>query len=160
MSRKANTIFHHDRKLQIQFMDDYFSPNKRAGYKWKKRVADEYGKIFITPYLTEPVKEWFYKHDWDDLNRENGQSKQKRHIRNTFTEFDKIGKVKNHINLQKGSGVDVLFETLLKSKKVNIKNRKNTENSKNGVMWMCKDWESVSSSYHSSGNTLEDFYVK
>jgi asparagine synthetase B (glutamine-hydrolysing) len=157
MSRKANTIFHHDRKLQIQFMDDYFSPKKQAGYIWHKRVADEYGKILITPYLTEPVKEWFYKREWDDLNRENGHPKQKRHIRKSFTEFERIGKVKNHINLQKGSGVDVLFETLLRSKKINIKKRKNTKNSKNGVMWMCKDWEGVSTSYHSNSNTLEDF---
>jgi len=157
MSRKANTIFRHKREYQIKFMDDYFSPKKQAGYIWHKRVADEYGKIFITPYLTESVKKWFYKRDWDELNRENGKLKQKRHIRTSFTEFERIGKVKNHINLQKGGGIDLLFETLMKSKKINIKKRKNTKNSKNGVMWMCKDWEGVSTSYHSSGNTLEDF---
>jgi len=161
MSRKANTDWKHTREKQIEFMNEYFSLQKRAGYIWHKRVADEYGKIFVTPYLTQPVKDWFYSMGWDELNRENGKPKQKRHIRSSFTEFDKIGKVKNHINLQKGGGVDTLFETLLASKKVNIKKRKNTKNSKNGVMWMCKDWENVSTMNHdkkdSSANTLERF---
>ena len=162
MSRKANTIFSHTRESQIEFMDEYFSPQKQAGYIWHKRVADEYGKIIVTPYLTEPVKEWFYKRDWDELNREDGKPNQKRHIRKSFTEFDKIGKVKNHINLQKGGGVDTLFEQLLGSKKINHMKRKNTKNSRNGVMWMCKDWEKVSKSSYtissSTGATLDQFY--
>jgi hypothetical protein len=40
---------------------------------------------------------------------------------------------KKHINLQLGSGVDKLFETLIDNKKINFKNRKR-------VMDICRDW--------------------
>ena len=48
---------------------------------------------------------------------------QKHHVRNGFYEFNEIGKVENHLNLQIGSGVIKLFETLLKNKEINFKNR-------------------------------------
>jgi hypothetical protein len=41
--------------------------------------------------------------------------------------------VKKHINLQLGSGVDKLFETLINNKKINTNNRKR-------VMDICRDW--------------------
>ena len=160
MSRKANTDWKETREKQIEFMDTYFSPDKRAGYNWIKKVNDEYGKIFVTPYLNSAVKEWFYKREWDELNRVDGKSKQKHHIRTSFTEFEKIGKVKNHINLQKGGGIDLLFETLLRSKKININKRRNTKNSKNGVMWMCKDWENVSTTYYDGNNGSSNTLMK
>jgi len=48
-------------------------------------------------------------------------------------EFDRIGKVKKHINLQLGGGVDILFETLLHNPRINFNNRIR-------IMDICRDW--------------------
>ena len=46
---------------------------------------------------------------------------------------------KKHINLQLGSGIDKLFESLLSNKKINFKNRKR-------IMDICRDWSQMSTS--------------
>jgi asparagine synthetase B (glutamine-hydrolysing) len=115
------------------FRDNYFSEQNRAGYIWHNRIAEENGKKFITPYLTDSVKQFFYSKEWEELNYVNGKHVQKHHVREAFKdEFSKL-KVKEHINLQLGSGVDKLFETLIDSKRINTKNRKR-------VMDIIKDW--------------------
>jgi len=117
-----------------EFRDNYFSEENRAGYIWHNRIAEEHGKKFITPYLTDSVKQFFYSKNWEELNYVDGKIKQKHHVREAFKlEFDKLTKVKEHINLQLGSGVDKLFETLIDSKRINPKNRKR-------VMDIIKDW--------------------
>jgi len=114
-----------------EFRDDYFDVNARAGYIWHNRVASKYNKTFITPYLNEKIKDYFYNMDWYQLN----QPFQKHHVVSAFDEFKKF-KFKKHINLQLGSGVDKLFEKLLNVKEINFKNRKR-------VMDICRDWTKV-----------------
>jgi asparagine synthetase B (glutamine-hydrolysing) len=113
-----------------EFRDNYFSEPNRAGYLWHKSIADKHNKKFITPYLDEKVKEFFYSKDWYDLNLPF----QKHHVVTAFNEF-KDFEFKKHINLQLGSGVDHLFETLIQNRNINLKNRKR-------VMDICKDWSS------------------
>jgi len=111
-----------------EFRDIYFSENNRAGYLWHNRVAELNNKKFITPYLSDSVKKFFYDKDWYELN----QPFQKHHVVNAFKEFKQF-KFKKHINLQLGSNVDKLFETLIENKNINVKNRKR-------VMDICRDW--------------------
>jgi len=112
-----------------EFRNIYFDKKNQAGYIWHNRVAEMNNKKFITPYLTENVKQYFYNMTWLQLNKPT----QKHHVRTAFKkEFMNTG-VKKHINLQLGSGVDKLFETLLNNKKINTNNRKR-------VMDICRDW--------------------
>jgi len=112
-----------------EFRNTYFDKQNQAGYIWHNRVAEMNNKKFITPYLTENVKQYFYNMSWLKLNKPT----QKHHVRKAFKkEFMNTG-VKKHINLQLGSGVDKLFETLLNNKKINTNNRKR-------VMDICRDW--------------------
>ena len=83
-------------ELFDKFRDNYFSPEMCAGYNWHKKVVDEHDKVFVTPYLTESVKEFFYSKRWDEVNKPF----QKHHVRNSFDEFKRVGKIKNHLNLQ------------------------------------------------------------
>jgi len=101
------------------FRDDYFHPDKCAGYKYHEKVADAYDKVFITPYLSTPIKDYFYRMDWFEINRPY----EKHHVRNAFGEFSMVGKVNKHSNLQLNSGIDILFATLLHDKKINFLNR-------------------------------------
>jgi|TARA_B100001996_G_scaffold67716_2_gene49350 asparagine synthetase B (glutamine-hydrolysing) len=117
LSKKA--MIHYKGDNFNEFRDDYFKEENRAGYIWHNKVAKLFYKKLITPYLSESVKEFFYKHNHKQLNRPF----QKHHVRNGFYEFNEIGKVENHLNLQIGSGVNKLFETLLNNKEINFKNR-------------------------------------
>ena len=147
ISKKAMIHYKHTQELFDKFRDNYFSPEMCAGYNWHKRVADEYDKVFVTPYLTEPVKEFFYSKSWDEVNKPF----QKHHVRNAFDEFKKIGKIKNHLNLQIDSGIVNLFESLLPNKEINFKNRSR-------VMDICGDWHGLNT-IKTNSNTLEEFLI-
>ena len=84
--------------------------------KW---MVISFNSISLKFFLNESVKKFFYKYNHQELNRPF----QKHHVRNGFYEFNEIGKVENHLNLQIGSGVNKLFETLLNNKEINFKNR-------------------------------------
>ena len=143
ISKKAMIHFKHTQELFDKFRDNYFKPNMCAGYLWHKKVADIHHKKFITPYLTNSVKEFFYSKSWEELNTPN----QKHHVRNAFDEFKLIKNIKKHLNLQIDCGIVDLFETLIHNKEINFKGRKR-------VMDICRDWNLLNST-----NTLEEFFV-
>ena len=132
LSKKAKINYSQTKELQVEFMDNYFRKENQAGYLWHKKIVDDYKKILITPYLTQPVKEYFYKRDWVQLNK----PKQKNDVRQSFKEFELIGKVKNHSNLQLESRIDKLFERLLDNREINYNFRKT-------MMWVCWDWKNT-----------------
>ena len=99
----------------------------------------------MTPYLHSAVKEYFYLFNWEDLNKPF----QKHHVRNAFHEFKRVGKIKNHLNLQIDSGIVNLFESLLFNKEINFKNRSR-------IMDVCRDWNLLNTTKGNS-NTLEEF---
>jgi asparagine synthetase B (glutamine-hydrolysing) len=145
ISKKAVLHYSKTKEKLDEFRDAYFSDGSRAGYNWHKRIADSHGKKFITPYLSVSVSGFFYSMDWGQLNKPY----QKHHVVEAFKpEFDRIGKVKKHINLQLGSGIDELFETLLHNPRINFKNRIR-------VMDMCRDWAGSDS----SEPTLDKFFT-
>jgi asparagine synthetase B (glutamine-hydrolysing) len=111
-----------------EFRDMYFDIKNQAGFQWHERIARNNDKQVIAPYLSLPVKEFFYNKDWNELNKPF----QKHHVVTAFPEFKKF-KHKKHINLQLGAGVDKLFEKLLDDKKINFKKRKR-------IMDLCRDW--------------------
>tara|TARA_Y100000361_G_C11128672_1_gene327557 strand:+ start:527 stop:1345 length:819 start_codon:yes stop_codon:yes gene_type:complete len=143
ISKKAMIHFKHTQELFDKFRNNYFKPNMCAGYLWHKKVADIHHKKFITPYLTNSVKEFFYSKSWEELNTPN----QKHHVRNAFDEFKLIKNIKKHLNLQIDCGIVDLFETLIHNKEINFKGRKR-------VMDICRDWNLLNST-----NTLEEFFV-
>lgn len=129
VSKKAIINYKHTKELFDKFRDNYFLPENQASYSFLKKVTDMNNKNLVAPYLHDKVKEYFYSMDWYELNKPT----QKHHVRTAFKrEFDKIGKVKQHLNLQLESGINVLFESLLNNKKINYKNRTR-------VMDICKD---------------------
>jgi NH3-dependent NAD+ synthetase len=128
ISKSAILHYKHTKDTFDKFRNHYFSKNMRAGYKWHKRVADMYDKIFVTPYLTKSVRDYFYSMDWEEVNK----PKQKHHVRNAYPQFQNI-KVKDHLNLQLDSDIDKLFETLLDDKEINFKNRSR-------ILDISKDW--------------------
>jgi asparagine synthetase B (glutamine-hydrolysing) len=121
------------------FRDAYFHPDECAGYKYHKKVADAYHKVLITPYLSTPIKDYFYAMDWEEINRPY----EKHHIRNAFEEFGVVGKIEKHSNLQLNAGIDVLFSSLLDDKEINFRNRTR-------MLDVYRDWAR-------RGSTLEDF---
>ena len=123
---------------------DYFKPNMRAGYNWHMKVVEMYDKIFVTPYLEDSVRDFFYSKSWEELNKPY----QKHHVRDAFPQFQKLGKVKNHLNLQIDSKVTDLFEILLEDKEINFKKRKR-------IMDICRDWNSL----NTTGNSLDEFLI-
>lgn len=141
ISKKAMMHYRETQELFDTFRDNYFSPNMQAGYKWHKKVADRHDKIFVTPYLEEEVKNFFYPQSWEELNKPY----QKHHVRDAFPQFTQIGKVKNHLNLQIDSKITDLFESLIDDKEINFRGRKR-------VMDICRDWHGL----NNMGN-LENF---
>lgn len=112
------------------FRDEYFQQQNPAGLLQQNLLSQHYEKEFITPYLATSVKDFFRQFDWYELNRPS----QKHHVKNAFPEFQTIGKPKNHINLQLGSGVDKVFENLLQCDEINYRKRKR-------MMDVYRDWK-------------------
>lgn len=143
ISRKA--IQHHQVKTSKvrfdAFRDAYYQPDECAGYKYQQQFADEYGKTLVSPYLAAAIRDYFYKMDWNEINRPY----EKHHIRNAFGEFAMVGKVNKHSNLQLNGGIDTLFTTLLDDKKINFLNRTR-------MLDVYRDWIKRKSS-----GSLEDF---
>ena len=130
VSKKANIHYKHTKELFDQFRDDYFQPENQAGYLWHKKVSDMHNKVFVTPYLSNPVKEFFYQYDWDELNK----PKQKHHVRDAFEQFKLYKQPKPHINLQIGSGITKEFERqVLPNKDLNLYGKPR-------IMDVCRDW--------------------
>tara|TARA_R110000823_G_scaffold113126_2_gene235024 strand:- start:478 stop:1275 length:798 start_codon:yes stop_codon:yes gene_type:complete len=129
ISKKAMIHFRKPKELFDKFRNDYFLPKNSAGFFFLDKIAKLNNKIVIAPYLSKEVKQFFYEKDWFELNKPY----QKHHVRKSFIEFKKIGEVKKHINLQIGSKITKIFETLINDNIINFKNRKR-------VMDICRDW--------------------
>lgn len=129
VSKKANIHYKHTKEKFDEFRDDYFKPKNQAGYIWHRKVSDMHNKIFVTPYLTQSVKEYFYQFTWEELNK----PKQKHHVREAFEQFN-LKVPKPHRNLQIDSGITKAFERLvLPNKDLNVYN-------KTRIMDVCRDW--------------------
>ena len=81
--------------------------------------------------------DFFRQYDWYELNKPF----QKHHVVTAFSEFKLIGKFKKHINLQLGSNIDKLFESLLENNKINFKKRIR-------IMDICRDWNKLGRSLY------------
>ena len=115
-----------------EFREKYFSQKNPAGLIQQNILAKKYDKKFIAPYLEPKVIDFFRQYDWYELNKPF----QKHHVVNSFPEFKEIGKFKKHINLQLGSNIDKLFESLLNNQNINFKKRIR-------IMDICKDWSNL-----------------
>lgn len=145
VSKKACMHFKEPKSLFDQFRNDYFKKENRAGYLQHKKLADKHNKVFVTPYLDKEVKKYFYQYDWYQLNKPY----QKHMVRDAFKSyFNRIGKVKNHLNLQLDSGIANLFETLLNNNKINF-------NKRNRMLEVYKDWKVC----YNGDTSLENFFV-
>ena len=100
-----------------------------AGLKEHTRVAEQHDKIHVTPYLDKDVRKFLLSKNYKELNR----PRQKEIIRKDFTKLEEFGKIKEHINLQLGAGVNKLFEKLLENRAINFKDRKR-------IMDVASDW--------------------
>ena len=132
VSKKACIHYKTPKSKFDEFRVDYFSQKNPAGLVQQKILSKKYGKKFIAPYLEAKVIEYFRQYDWYELNKPF----QKHHVVNSFPEFKSIGKVKKHINLQLGSNIDKLFESLLNNQNINFKKRVR-------IMDICKDWSNL-----------------
>lgn len=110
-----------------------------AGYKEHTALATKHGKIHISPFLDSEVREYLMDFSWQELNI----PRQKEILRKDFTNLEKYGKVRQHINLHLGSNINKLFETLLLDVDINFNNRKR-------MMDVCRDW-------YKKDNTIEEF---
>ena len=111
-------------------MKTHFQPNN-DGMDQHLYMCQEHNKILVSIGMQhQDVVDFFMKFDWYEMNKPF----QKHHIRTAYSkEFTKIGKVKQHSNLQLVANIPALFETLFDNKKINFKNRKRT-------MDICRDW--------------------
>ena len=121
LSKKAILHFKEPKEVFDDFRNKYFSQKNMAGLQQMEQLADENNIKLIYPYVHHSeVKDFFLQYDWYQLNK----PKQKNIVRVAFQkEFDRIGKVKEHINLQLGANIDHLFETLLEDKMLNNRGR-------------------------------------
>ena len=128
LSRKAKQHYRHTKKLFDSFRNDYFLPHKTASVGFQRIIANQHKKTFIAPYLEKEVKNFFFQFDWFELNTKP----QKKIIRDAFDQFEQI-KVNRHANLQINSKTNELFETLLRDKEINFRNRVRVKD-------LCFDW--------------------
>jgi len=122
VSKKAILHFEDPKEQFDQFRRNYFMPHNVTGFRQIEQLANERDIKLIHPYIYHnEVREYFFRYDWFQLN----QPKQKQVVRDAFKEeFDRVTNVKDHINLQLGSNIDHLFETLLDNKMLNNRGRK------------------------------------
>lgn len=143
ISKKAHLKYkvRESKKQFDEFRDSYFQKNECAGYEVHKKVAKNWNKIFIAPYLSEKIRKYFYKFDWYELNKPY----EKHLVRNAFKEFKLIGKVNKHSNLQLNAKIPDYFETLINDKTINF-------NFRTRLIDICRDWVKKSKT-----NSLEMF---
>ena len=137
ISKKACIHYKTPKSKFDEFRVDYFAQKNPAGLIQQKILAKQYGKEFIAPYLEKDVIDFFRQYDWYELNKPF----QKHHVVTAFSEFKLIGKFKKHINLQLGSNIDKLFESLLENNKINFKKRIR-------IMDICRDWNKLGRSLY------------
>tara|TARA_B100000989_G_scaffold298013_1_gene285714 strand:- start:39 stop:893 length:855 start_codon:yes stop_codon:yes gene_type:complete len=112
-------------EFRIEYLD-----GDCAGYKEHTNLAEHHNKIHIAPYKdSKKIRELLMSKSWFELNK----PRQKEIIRKDFTNLEKYGTIKPHINLHLGANIHKLFETLLDDEEINIKNRKR-------MMDVCRDW--------------------
>ena len=131
MGRLCN-LFHKTPKEKFdKFRIERFKKENYAGIEQHLTLCEEYDKVLVHPYYKhKDVTKYFMKYDWFELNK----PQQKTLVRQAFKEdFDKVGKVKLHSNLQIESKINKLFEQLIDNEKINFKKRKH-------IMHICKDW--------------------
>lgn len=112
---KAESTSNETRVNWYQFRKNYLEGDC-AGLEQHTRLAESFDKIHVTPYLDERVYDILMRMTWQELNK----PKQKNIIRE---EFD-LHSLKPHLNLHLGSGVNKLFESLLKDDTINFNGRK------------------------------------
>lgn len=143
VSKKACLHYKTPKSKFDEYRTQHYLPHNLGGKIWQTRVAELYGKKYITPYVDEAIRDFFFQYDWFEVN----QPFQKHHVITAFPEFKKIGKVNKHTNLQLCAGIDVAFEALLNDPIVNFKNRKR-------IMDVCRDWQK---NQNTSANVLTFF---
>ena len=90
-----------------EFRTEYLDGNC-AGYKEHTNLAKQYNKNHIEPYKdSKNIRELLMSKSWFELNK----PRQKEIIRKDFTNLEKYGSIKPHINLHLGSNIHKLFET-------------------------------------------------
>lgn len=122
VSKKAVLHFKEPKEKFDQFRRNYFMPHNVTGFRQIEQLCNERDIKLVHPYIYhDDVSNFFFKYDWYELNK----PKQKQIVRDAFEdEFGRIKAVKDHINLQLGSNIDHLFETLLDDKMLNNRGRK------------------------------------
>jgi asparagine synthetase B (glutamine-hydrolysing) len=129
VSKKACLHYKTPKSKFDEYRTTHYLPQNLGGKMWQTRVAEKYGKKYLTPYIDEKIRDFFFQYDWFEVN----QPYQKHHVVEAFPEFKTIGKVNRHTNLQLGAGIDIAFEALLDDPIINFKNRKR-------IMDVCRDW--------------------
>lgn len=127
---------HNQKRINWNEFRNAYLDGDCAGLQQHTNLAEKHGKVHVTPYLDPRIREFFMKFSWEELNK----PKQKNIIRAEFNIEELFGKVKPHINLQLGSGIDKLFETLLDNPEINYKRRQR-------VMDLCRDWHSQNTTF-------------
>jgi len=129
ISRKASTSGATTNKAVFDKMrlDEFNHPNP-DGRVQLRQLIKEYNKILIAPYFEQSVFDFLFQFNWGQLNKPI----QKAMSVYAFNEYFSKIKVRQASNLQLDGGIDVLFESLLKSS-LNKKKRLR-------VMDLCRDY--------------------
>lgn len=100
------------RRFEVELQD----PNSSLTWWWLKRLAEDNAKSVLDPYLAPSVRAFFEQFEYDDL-----VSLKKPVVRRELESELKglTHKVTTGVQLQKGGGVDALFETLLADPEIN-----------------------------------------
>ena len=119
VSKKAMMHYKEPKSKFDEFRIDAIA-KRPGGYNQQLMLCETYNKNFVTPYMDSRVIQYFMQFDWYEINKPF----QKHHVRTAFKEeFDKIGRIKQHSNLQLESGIDHAFEILLNDSSINFKRR-------------------------------------
>ena len=131
LSKKAKMNFIKTKESFDGFRREYFNAENPAGVLNLLSLSSIYNKKLVHPYLWDKkVEHYFMEYDWNELNK----PEQKRHVREAFKEeFEMVGHVNQHTNLQLDSKINILFESLLDDLEINFKDRSR-------VMDVCRDW--------------------
>jgi DNA-cytosine methyltransferase len=111
--------------------------NPDSGDTWcyAHRLATDYGKRLLDPYIDDPVREYFLRFDHEAL-RELGKPLVRQALAGELRDLPKKGSLTIGVQLQTGGGVDTLFETLLHNPTINRFDDKNYTDVKS----LCERW--------------------
>jgi asparagine synthetase B (glutamine-hydrolysing) len=128
LSKKCCIHYKHTKELFDQYRTETYAKGP-GSLRQHLILAEKYKKVYHTPYISDPIREYLMKFTWEELNK----PVEKGPIITAFQEYFSEIKWRKHTNLQLDAQIDDVFADVLLKSDLNIYNR-------NRMLEFYKDW--------------------